>query len=104
MRLLRVVCVLLGVCLLLYGTATAAVYWTMRQPLERFGAIMRHVPDAAMMILPFAPMWRRVRAGSLRVGDAAPDFDLPAMDHTHNVRLSDEYRERPVVLVFGSYT
>jgi hypothetical protein len=76
----------------------------MRQPLDRFGAIMRHVPNVAMAILPFEPMWMSARAGSLRPGDAAPDFDLPTVDHTRRVQMSNVYRNKPVVLIFGSYT
>ncbi len=39
------------------------------------------------------------------VGDAAPDFELPYLGETaKKVRLSDVLRERPVALVFGSYT
>ena len=39
------------------------------------------------------------------VGDAAPDFELPYLGETaKTVRLSDVLRERPVALVFGSYT
>jgi len=34
----------------------------------------------------------------------APDFELPTVDHTRRVRLSDECRDKPVVLIFGSYT
>jgi len=100
----RVTAILGGGCLLLYGTSTAALYWLMRQPLNRFGAIMRHVPNVAMMILPFEPMWMSARAGSLHPGDAAPDFDLPAVDRTRRVRMSDECRSKPLVLIFGSYT
>ena len=87
-----------------YAAATAAIYAAMRQPPERFGAIMSYVPRPAMMILPFSRLWMSARAGSLRVGDAAPDFMLPVLDHGHNVRLSDEWRSRTVVLIFGSYT
>ena len=76
----------------------------MRQPLDRFGAIMRYVPNVAMAILPFEPMWMSARAGSLRPGDTTPDFDLPAVDHTRRVRMSEECRSKPVVLIFGSYT
>jgi len=76
----------------------------MCQPPERFGAIMSHVPDFAFMILPFRPFWMSARAGSLRVGDAAPDFELPTIDHQHSVKLSSEYQSKPVVLIFGSYT
>jgi hypothetical protein len=89
----------------LYGILCAGLYAAMRQPPERFGAIMKHVPGAvAFMVLPFRPFWMVARAGNLNVGDAAPDFALPAVDHSRVVSLSSEYRTRPVVLVFGSYT
>jgi peroxiredoxin len=38
------------------------------------------------------------------VGDAAPDFALPRLDHDGKLRLSSLLAERPVALVFGSYT
>ena len=97
---------LIGVAFLaaLYGLACAGIYTAMRQPPERFGAIMSHVPDAAFLILPFRPLWMSARAGSLRRGDTAPDFELPALDHSRTVRLSAEYASKPVVLIFGSYT
>lgn len=88
----------------LYGGACAGIYAAMCQPTERFGAIMSHVPDAAFLILPFRPFWMSARAGNLKVGDAAPDFELPTVDHSRTVRLSAEYRSKPVVLIFGSYT
>ena len=40
----------------------------------------------------------------LSLGDAAPDFALPTTDRSRLVKLSEEWRERPVVLIFGSYT
>ena len=39
----------------------------------------------------------------LRVGDPAPDFNLKGMDGGE-VRLSSFRGQRPVLLVFGSYT
>ena len=74
-----------------------------RQP-ERFGAFMAHVPPPAMMVLPFRPLWMSARAGTLQAGDTAPDFSLPLLHCDRTVTLSDEYRKKPVVLVFGSYT
>jgi peroxiredoxin len=44
------------------------------------------------------------RGGHLQVGDQAPDFTLPALHGGGTVTLSQEYRQQPVVLVFGSYT
>jgi len=57
-----------------------------------------------MMVIPFKPLWMSARGGHLAVGDAAPDFALPTTDHSRVVKLSEEWRERPVVLIFGSYT
>lgn len=88
----------------LYAGATASFYWAMTQPPERFGAIMKHVPRPAMMLLPFRPLWMSARGGPLAAGDAAPDFTLPMVDHSRTVRFSSEWRDKPLVLVFGSYT
>ena len=65
---------------------------------------MAHVPTFAMIVLPFEPLWLFARAGHLAVGDTAPDFALPVLHGDHVVRLSDEIRQKPVVLIFGSYT
>ena len=40
----------------------------------------------------------------LQRGATAPDFTLPALDRSRVVKLSEMYRERPVALIFGSYT
>lgn len=39
-----------------------------------------------------------------QVGYVAPDFTLPKHDGSANVKLSDSFGKRPVVLVFGSFT
>ena len=105
MRLLRKVLLFgLAPLALLYGVACAGIYTAMCQPPERFGAIMQRMPDVAFLVLPFRPFWMSARAGHLNVGDAAPDFDLPTVDHQRTVRLSAEYSAKPVVLIFGSYT
>lgn len=101
---LKFVGIILAGILLLYGAATAGLYSAMRQPPETFGAIMSKVPMISMMILPFEPLWMSAREGHLKVGDAAPDFELPTLNGAGKVKLSQSYRERPVVLVFGSYT
>jgi hypothetical protein len=94
----------IGCLVAVYGIAAVCLYGAMRQPPERFGAIMSKMPMPAMIVLPFRPLWMSARRGSLEAGDAAPDFSLPAQDGSRVVKLSDVYRERPVVLVFGSYT
>jgi hypothetical protein len=47
--------------------------------------------------------WDRREKGALQVGQPAPDLELPLVDEG-TVRLSELWRERPVVLVFGSCT
>ena len=104
MKRRKLVAGILAGVVLAYGACTAALYAAMHRTPETFGAIMSKVPSVAMIVLPFEPLWMSARRGSLRVGDAAPDFSLPRLDKSGVVRLSAEWRERPVVLVFGSYT
>lgn len=104
MRPLKIVIRLIVALAVIYGLLTAGLYAAMMQPPERFGAVMKHVPSVAMMVLPFRPLWMSARDGSLTVGDQAPDFTLPALKTDTTVTLSSEYAKRPVVLVFGSYT
>ncbi len=75
----------------------------MRQPI-RFGKVMRHVPEPLMMLVPFKPLWFVARAGRLHVGDAAPGFNLPTADKHTRIKLASFRGQKPVVLVFGSYT
>jgi hypothetical protein len=95
---------LLGGVLAAYAALLAVMFVVMCQPPMCFGRVMRHFPMRAMPLVPFRPMWNVARRGSLRVGDQAPDFDLPILDRTRQVRLSAFRGDRPVVLVFGSYT
>ena len=88
----------------LYMLVLAALFVVMRQPPARFGRIMAHFPMPAMMVVPFEPMWNVARGGTLRVGDDAPDFTLPLVDRSAQVRLASFRGRKPVVLVFGSYT
>jgi hypothetical protein len=98
----------LGVIVIGLAAAEAALcaglYWAMRQPPDAFGGVMKHVPMPMMLVLPFETLWNRARAGSVNVGDTAPDFRLPTLDHKSTVQLASFRGERPVVLVFGSYT
>lgn len=103
-RAVRVFVSCLGIAAVLYGAATIGLYAAMRQTPERFGAIMARVPTFAMIVLPFKPLWYAARGGQLRVGDPAPDFTLPVLHREQTVTLANEYRHKPVVLVFGSYT
>ena len=103
-KLVRALALAIVAVVLVYATATAGLYAAMRQPPERFGAIMAHVPGVAMMVLPFKPLWMSARAGTLDVGDQAPDFSLRPLHGDGPVTLSQEYKSKPVVLIFGSYT
>jgi hypothetical protein len=47
------------------------------------------------------PQWRD---GNLKVGDTAPNVRLLALDGQTTFHLSDRVGQRPLVLVFGSYT
>ncbi len=98
--LLKIVAALSGLYLLL----AAGLLALMHQPPERFAASISKAPPAAMMLLPFRPLWFVAREGRLKVGDAATDFDLPTLDRKSRVRLSEFRSRKPVVLVFGSYT
>jgi len=83
----------------------AFLWWTMRRPPEQFGRTMAHMPAPAVFLLaPFESLWSEARAGNLRVGDAAPDFELEKIDKSGRIRLSDLTSQQPVVLIFGSYT
>lgn len=42
--------------------------------------------------------------GRLKVGDRAPDVELVGLDGKTPVRISEKIGQRPLVLIFGSYT
>ncbi len=49
--------------------------------------------------------WQREHdASAPRVGDLAPDFTLQDVTGEHSVTLSSFRGDRPVALVFGSFT
>jgi hypothetical protein len=80
------------------------INWAMRQPPEIFGHVMARMPMPAYFLFPFETMWMQARKGTLKVGDAAPDFTVKTLNTKTPVRLASLWAERPVVLVFGSYT
>ena len=87
-----------------YLLLAAALFAIMIQPPARFAGIVAKLPEPLFAILPFPPLWSIARAGHVRPGDPAPDFDLETLDKTARVRLSSFQGQRPVVLIFGSYT
>ena len=88
----------------LYATLSAVLFAVMLQSPDRFAATMKHVPWPVFATLPFKPLWNVARKGAVNVGDIGPDFLLESPDHKTNFRLSSLRGEKPVVLVFGSYT
>lgn len=42
--------------------------------------------------------------GLLQVGDLAPDLELERLDGSGRVKFSQLHSDRPLVLLFGSYT
>ena len=51
-----------------------------------------------------SPFYGDLMAPTLAPGDSAFGFDLPRLDGGGHVRLADFAGDRPVALVFGSYT
>ena len=48
--------------------------------------------------------YRDLSTAKVAEGDLAPDFELPLLGRDGTARLSSLVEERPVALVFGSYT
>lgn len=99
--------------LLTFAIALAVVYFAlgvfiwraMHKPPEAFASTMARMPGPVVFLAyPFETLWTRARAGTLNLGDRAPDFDLRKVDRSATVRLSSLNQRQPVVLVFGSYT
>jgi len=89
----------------IYFACGGFIWWSMRQPPDTFGRVMAKMPGPVPFLLfPFETLWTRARAGTLHVGDAAPDFSLQKLDKSGLVHLSELNQRQPVVLVFGSYT
>lgn len=103
---MKILIVTLCVIALLWALASISIYRVMRRPPEAFGRVMAKIPQpAAFMVLPFETLWLRARAGTLSMGDHAPDFTLKTLDKTATVQLSSLAAQgKPVALIFGSYT
>jgi len=51
-----------------------------------------------------SPFYGNLMSPELALGDPAFPFQLPLLDGSGSVRLADFAGERPVALIFGSYT
>ena len=73
-----------------------------------FALVASFAVSAAIAQRPQRPFQRRPQRApdKLKEGDKAPDFTLSVMDgkKDETVTLSDFQGERPVALIFGSYT
>jgi len=90
--------------LAVYLAFLASVYVMMRQPPERFAAAIGRMPGPFFLVFPFETLWTHARAGKVAVGEQAPDFRLRTLDGKAQVSLASFRSQKPVVLIFGSYT
>lgn len=91
--------------LIVYLAFGAFIWWSMHQPPENFARVVARMPGPVVFLLfPFETLWTQARAGPLNAGDPAPDFSLLKQDKSGSIQLSALNKQRPVVLVFGSYT
>ena len=93
-----------AVCFVAWLCLVGYVNWAMHQPPEVFGHVMARMPMPAYFVLPFETLWLRARGGQLNLGDPAPDFTVKKLDDHSPTNLSSLWADKPVVLVFGSYT
>jgi hypothetical protein len=65
-------------------------------------SVMAGSPKDALYMVRYAlPYMHR---GNLKVGDAAPDAKLFALDGTNTFHVRERTTGKPLVLVFGSFT
>jgi hypothetical protein len=94
-----------------YGAILVALYVIISLPPGRFANIIASIPSSETpggplfeYVLPLEPIFKSARAGKLRVGDAAPSFNLKLVHGDERVQLDSFRGVKPVVLIFGSYT
>ena len=103
-RAIKIIGIIAAVLVIAWLGFLALVYSKMTGTPEQFGAFMAKMPMPGYFVLPFETLWSRARAGTVNVGDPAPDFELSTVDNSGKVRLSSFRGSKPVVLIFGSYT
>jgi hypothetical protein len=87
-----------------HALLSVGLFIAMKKPPMQFARVMSKLPMVSMLVLPFESLWNIARAGDLNVGDLAPDFRLQTYEKTSWVHLSGFRGDRPVALIFGSYT
>jgi hypothetical protein len=72
---------------------------SLRDQLAKFDASRNRPPEVVAIIRRGIELVRKSGAAGLRIGEAAPDFELPNQ-RGEMVRLSDHLSKGPVVLSF----
>jgi len=103
-RWLKITARVLIVVFVLWLAFVGFMWRIMHRTPEQFARVMMHLPWEVFLICPFETMWTQARAGTVNVGDAAPDFTLTTLDKSGTIHLAELNQSQPVVLVFGSYT
>jgi len=103
-RWLRITARVLVVVFVLWVGFVGFMWRIMHRSPEGFARVMMHLPWQVFLICPFETLWTQARAGTVHIGDQAPDFSLTKLDKTGTVRLSELNKTQPVVMIFGSYT
>ena len=65
-------------------------------------SIMAGSPKDAYGMVRYA--FPHMRRGNLKVGDEAPDAPVLTLDGMQTFRIRERLKQRPLVLVFGSFT
>jgi len=95
---------MVAVCFTGWLCLVGYVNWAMHQPPEVFGHVMAKMPTPAYFVLPFETLWMRARHGQLNIGDSAPGLTVKNLEDHSPVNLESLWADKPVVLIFGSYT
>ena len=86
----RIVTIAAVVVVLLLGVGFGVMTYLAGSPKDAYG-MLRYA------------IWQ-MGSGELQVGAPAPDAELVLLDGNTRVRLRDRFGNRPLVLIFGSYT
>lgn len=100
----RITASIVAIIFVLWLAFVSFMWGAMHKPPEEFARVMSHMPWEVFLVVPFETLWTRARAGTLQLGDSAPDFSLVKLDKSANIRLSEVNAKQPVVMIFGSYT
>ncbi len=100
---MRLAAKIIGLIAAVYVMLLACVMVYLRTP-EGIEKLMANVPRGVVQGFPWRRIYLLAREGSLQVGDPAPDFHLEQRGKSPEVRLSSFENQKPVVLVFGSFT